>query len=91
MDKYIPKFRKGDLSTIILSNALDAENCVEYAKNHNMNVIMENTSSTCLAEVIVLFQKNGFSHKLFEEKNYAPDGLQLSNKILCLFEKYEAE
>ncbi len=87
MSKYIPKFKKNDSNTIILSDLFDAENCMEYAKEYNMNVIMENTRSTCSVEVMMLFQKNGFNHRLFEVEDYAPDGLRLSNKIHCLFEK----
>lgn len=91
MKQYIPKFKNDDSSTIILSDSFDAENCIEYAKEHNMNVVMENTKSTCLVEVMMLFQKNGFNHKLFEVEDYAPDGIKLSNKIHCLFEKSKVQ
>lgn len=36
---------------------------------------------------MMLFQKNGYNHKLFEQDVYAPDGIKLSPKVLCLFEK----
>ena len=36
---------------------------------------------------MMLFQKNGYTHKLFEQDVYAPDGIKLSPKVLCLFEK----
>ena len=61
--------------------------CVEYAKKHNMKVLMSNTTITSSVEVIMLFQKNGFRIKLYEEDVYAPDGIKLSPKVLCLFEK----
>lgn len=33
------------------------------------------------------FQKRGFNYKLYEKSSYAPDGIKLDPKILCLFEK----
>jgi len=87
MRQYVPKFDKEDKGLIILYNLFDAEACVEYAKKHNMKVLMSNTTSTSSVEVIMLFQKNGFSIKLYEEDVYAPDGIKLSPKVLCLFEK----
>lgn len=91
MSEYIPKFKKNNSNTIILSDLFDAERCMEYAKEHNMNVVMVNTKSTCLVEVMMLFQKNGFNHRLFEVEDYAPDGIKLSNKIYCLFEKSKVQ
>ncbi len=87
MRQYVPKFDKQDKSLIILDNLFDTEGCVEYARNHNMKVLMTNTTSTSSVEIIMLFQKNSFNHKLYEEDVYAPDGIKLSSKVLCLFEK----
>lgn len=89
-EKYIPKFDKEDKEDkelIILDNLFDAECCVEYAKNHNMKVLMTTTTSTSSVEIIMLFQKNGFNHRLYEKDVYAPDGTKLNPKVLCLFEK----
>lgn len=41
--------------------------------------------------MMMLFQKNGFNHRLFEVEDYAPDGIKLSNKIYCLFEKSKVQ
>ena len=52
-----------------------------------MNVLMTNTTSTSSVETMMIFQKNGFHHKLYEEDDFAPDGIKLCPKIVCLFEK----
>lgn len=87
MSKYIPKFSKDENDLLILSDVFSVEECLKYAKEHNMRVLMECTTSTSSVEIMMLFQKNGYIHKLFEQDVYAPDGIKLSPKVLCLFEK----
>jgi hypothetical protein len=88
---YKPKFEKKDSGQIILDNLFDAKDCLEYADRHNMNVMFTETSSSSTIEILMLFQKRGFRHTLFEKSQKAPDGTLLSPKILCLFEKQIAE
>lgn len=52
-----------------------------------MKVLMKNTSSTSFAEVLMLFQKNNFSHKLLENNVKVIDDTELDPEIWCLFEK----
>lgn len=87
MSEYIPKFSKYENDLLMLSDLFSAEQCLKYAKEHNMRVLMECTTSTSSVEIMMLFQKNGYTHKLFEQDVYAPDGIKLSPKVLCLFEK----
>lgn len=87
MREYKPKFDQKDYSLIILDNLFDAESCMNYAKQHNMKVLMTTTTSASSIETIMLFQKNGFTHKLYEEEVFAPGGLRLNPRVLCLFEK----
>lgn len=87
MSEYIPKFSKYENDLLILSDLFSAEQCLKYAKEHSMRVLMECTTSTSSVEIMMLFQKNGYTHKLFERDVYAPDGIKLSPKVLCLFEK----
>lgn len=91
MREYKPKFDKDDNRLIILDNAFDAESCMGYAKEHNMKVLMTVTTSTSSVEIMMLFQKNGFNHKLYEEDMFAPDGIKLSPRVLCLFEKSKVQ
>ena len=91
MRKYKPKFDKDDNRLIILDNSFDAESCLKYAKEHNMKVLMTVTTSTASVEIMMLFQKNGFNHKLYEEDVFAPDGIKLSPRVLCLFEKSKVQ
>ena len=91
MRKYKPKFDKDDNRLIILDNSFDAESCMKYAKEHNMKVLMTVTTSTSSVEIMMLFQKNGFNHKLYEEDVFAPDGIKLSPRVLCLFEKSKVQ
>ena len=91
MSKYIPKFSKVENDLLILSDVFSVEECLKYAKEHNMRVLMECTTSTSSVEIMMLFQKNGYIHKLFEQDVYAPDGIKLSPKVLCLFEKSAAQ
>lgn len=87
MKKYVPKFVENKTNLVLLDNIFDAHLCIKYAKEHNMRVLMECTTSTSSVEIMMLFQKNGYIHKLFEQDVYAPDGIKLSPKVLCLFEK----
>mgnify|MGYP003271461107 CR=1 FL=1 len=91
MREYKPKFDKDDNELVILDNLFDAECCMEYAKEHNMKVLMTSTTSTSSVEIMMMFQKNGFNHKLYEEDVFAPDGIKLSPKVLCLFEKSKVQ
>ena len=91
MREYKPKFDKDDNGLVLLDNAFDAESCMVYAKEHNMKVLMTVTTSTSSVEIMMLFQKNGFNHKLYEEDMFAPDGIKLSPRILCLFEKSKVQ
>lgn len=91
MSKYIPKFSNNENDLLILSDVFSAEECLKYAKEHNMRVLMECTTSTSSVEIMMEFQKNGFNHKLFEKDVYAPDGIKLSPKVLCLFEKTKVQ
>lgn len=91
MSKYIPKFSKDENDLLILSDIFGAEDCIKYAKEHNMKVLMECTTSTSSVEIMMKFQKNGFNHKLFEEDVYAPDGIKLTPKVLCLFEESKVQ
>ena len=87
MKKYVPKFVENKTNLVLLDNIFDAHLCIKYAKEHNMKVLMECTTSTSSVEVMMLFQKNGFIHTLFEKEMYAPDGIKLPSKVLCLFEQ----
>lgn len=87
MSEYMPKFSKYENDLLILSDLFSVEQCLKYAKEHNMRVLMECTKSPSSVEIMMLFQKNGYTHKLFEQDVYAPDGIKLSPKVLCLFEK----
>lgn len=91
MRDYKPKFDKDDNGLVILDSAFDAESCMGYAKEHNMKVLMTVTTSTSSVEIMMLFQKNGFNHKLYEEDVFAPDGIKLSPRVLCLFEKSKVQ
>ena len=91
MREYKPKFYKENKELLILDNLFDAEGCINYAREHNMNVLMTNTTSTSSVEIMMMFQKNGFHHKLYEEDAFAPDGIKLDQKILCLFEKSKVQ
>ena len=91
MSKYIPKFSKNENNLLILSDVFSAEDCLKYANEHNMRVLMECTTSTSSVEIMMAFQKNGFNHKLLEREVYAPDGIKLSPNILCLFEKSKVQ
>lgn len=89
MKEYTPIFSKEKEDTIVLDNAFAANNCMQYAKKHNYSVVMTNTSSTCFAKILMLFQKNGFDYKLYECEVYAVDGTHLDPEVRCLFEKVE--
>ena len=52
-----------------------------------MNVLFTDTTSTSSVKVMMEFQKRGFIHKLYEKPSYAPDGIELESKIMCLFGK----
>ena len=91
MREYKPKFDKKNKELLILDNLFDAEGCADYAREHNMNVLMTNTTSTSSVETMMIFQNNGFHHKLYEEDDFAPDGIKLCPKILCLFEKSKVQ
>ena len=67
MIEYKPKFDKANKELLILDNLIDAESCANYAREHNMNVLMTNTTSTSSVEIMMMFQKNGFHHKLYRE------------------------
>lgn len=86
MGKYIPKFDKDDQELLILDTIFNVEGCLEYAIKHNMNVLFTDTTSTSSVKVMMEFQKRGFIHKLYEKPSYAPDGIELESKIMCLFE-----
>ena len=88
MREYKPKFDKDNNELIILDNVFDAEYCMKYAKEYNMNVLMTVTTSTSSVEIMMLFQKNGFDYKLYEEAVFAPDGTKLNPRVLCLFENH---
>lgn len=38
MSKYIPKFSKDENDLLILSDVFSVEECLKYAKEHNMRV-----------------------------------------------------
>ena len=87
MSNYIPKFAKNESDLVILDNIFDAEDCIKYVNEHNMRVLMTCTRSTASVDVMMDFKKNGFNYKLIEEDVYAPDGIKLRPRVLCLFEK----
>ena len=51
MSEYIPKFSKYENDLLILSDLFSAEQCLKYAKEHNMRVLMECTTSTSSTKV----------------------------------------
>ena len=57
MSKYIPKLSKDENDLLILSDVFSVEECLKYAKEHNMRVLMECTTSTSSVEIMMLFQK----------------------------------
>lgn len=87
MAEYIPKFDKENKELLILDTVFRAEECMEYAIRHNMNVLFTNTTSTSSVKVMMNFQKNGFNYKLYEKPAYAPDGTELEPEVFCLFQK----
>lgn len=89
MSEYIPKFSKYENDLLILSDLFSAEQCSKYAKEHNMRVLMECTTSTSSVEIMMLFQKNGYTHKLFEQDVYAPDGINYLQRYYAYLRKVQ--
>lgn len=89
MSEYIPKFNKNDRELLILDNMFVADDCAEYASRHNLNVLFTETTSASSVEVMMKFQKKGYSIEMYEKDVYAPDGLKLNPKIYVLFTKKE--
>ena len=78
------KFEENNNDTLILDNSFYKE-FLEYADSHNLNVLYTNTTSTISVEAMMEFQKRGYSHELYEIKQFAPDGIELSPKVYCRF------
>ena len=87
MGKYVPKFDKDNNELLILDTIFNAEGCLEFANAHNMNVLFTDTTSTSSIKVMMDFQESGYNYKLYKERCYAPDGIELEPKVLCLFER----
>lgn len=85
MSKYIPKFDKEDKELLILDDLFTSDECLDYADKHNMDVLFTETTSTSSVRIIMDFQKRGFKHELYEEKVFAPGGLELDPKVVCRF------
>ena len=84
MSNYYPKFESEDSNTLILEHSF-YKPCLEYAVEHNLNVLYTETSSTGAVEIIYEFIEQGYTYELFKVPQYAPDGLKLNDKIYCRF------
>lgn len=89
MGKYVPKFDKDNNELLILDTIFNAEGCLEFANAHNMNVLFTDTTSISSIKVMMDFQESGYNYKLYKERCYAPDGIELEPKVLCLFERQD--
>lgn len=81
---YIPRFYNDEKDVLILDNVFGADECIEYAKIHNMKVRYEDTTSTNSVMVIMDFINNGFKPEFKEEKQ-TYQGLNLGNKVIVNF------
>lgn len=88
MRKYIPRLYK-DTDFLLLDNAWDDEECLNYAAKHHFNVRFTDTGSSKLAEIMLMFKEAGFMIDVVSEKVVAPDGLVLSPKPIVLFLREE--
>ena len=88
MRNYKPKFYE-DMNFLLLDNAWDDEECLNYAAKHHFNVRFTDTGSSKLAEIMLKFKKAGFMIDVVSEKDIAPDGLVLSPKPIVLFLREE--
>jgi len=81
---YYPKFEEGNNNTLLLDHSFYGD-CLEYAVNHNLNVLYTDTTCTESVKIIYEFMKQGYDHELYVVPQRAPDGLRLENKIYCIF------
>lgn len=82
--KYIPRFYNNEEDVLILDTVFNSDECIDYAKTHNMNVRYEDTTSTNSIRVVMNFINNGFKPEFIEEEQIY-QGLNLGNKVVVNF------
>lgn len=79
---YPIKFTNLNKDTLLLDNLFAVDDYLEYAIKHNMNVKFTAITSTSSVECIYKFVKNGFKISFVEERQFAPDELEVDPKII---------
>lgn len=69
----------------INANNTNFLNDIEYAYNHNYNILYEDLNSSCIEIVFRKIDNYKYNVKIIRDKDYAPDGTKLPDKISLLF------
>lgn len=85
MSKYQPRFSKESIDMLVLNNLFEADECLDYADRHNMNVILTETTSGSSIEIMMAFKRRGYAIDLIEKEVTAPDGTKCSPKVYAVF------
>ncbi len=72
-------------SNLMLTRAFEAEECLNYAVKHKMNVMFTDTGSSETAKIALMFKEAGFGIDVQAKAQYSPDGLQLPDKPIFIF------
>ncbi len=82
---YIPKFDKDDKEMLVLDTVFALDSCLSYATKHNLNVLFTDTTSSSSMEVLYAFQEKGFTFNLYKERQFSPDGIEITPRLMCKF------